>query len=87
MRRVVDRWHQLPIDHALLVCRPCGPSSRAWLTERPPSAAAAVRPVPDLGPAVLMDQLVVVLHDLFEADPDADAPAVSLELSGIRRSL
>ncbi|MEO7753261.1 MAG: hypothetical protein ABIS35_07590, partial [Terracoccus sp.] len=77
----------LPIDHALSRV----PAVRALVQSLADRAAAlrgrSVRPVPDLGPAVLMDQLVVVLHDLFEADPDADAPAVSLELSGIRRSL
>ncbi len=44
------------------------------------------RPVPDLGPAVVMDQLAVVIHDLFEADPEANAASsVANELRGIRR--
>ena len=34
-----------------------------------------------------MDQLSVLVLDLFRAEPDADARVVADELAGIRRSL
>ncbi len=84
---MVDRWHQLPIDHALSRM----PPTRALVQTLADRTAAlrgrAVRPVPDLGPAVVMDQLAVVVHDLFETEPRTDAAVVASELSGIRRSL
>jgi hypothetical protein len=47
----------------------------------------ATQPVPDLGPAAVMDQLTVMVFDLFRAQPGADPTAVAEELAGIRRSL
>ena len=87
LRRVVERWHQLPLDHALsrmpsvlalvqsLADRVAGP------------AGAAPLPVPDLGPAVVMDQLTVMVYDLFATRPGTDPAAVAAELGGIRRTL
>ncbi|WP_256793633.1 hypothetical protein [Terrabacter sp. Ter38] len=90
LRRVVERWHQLPLDHALSRL----PSVRAlvqWLADRVAAARGAsdphAQPVPDLGPAVVMDQLSVLVFDLFRAEPDADARVVTDALAGIRRSL
>ena len=87
LRRVVERWHQLPLDHALSRM----PSVRA-LVQRLADRVAGSRgvdaqPVPDLGPAVVMDQLAVMVLDLFRAEPDADPAEVADELAGIRRSL
>jgi hypothetical protein len=43
--------------------------------------------VPDLGPAAVMDQLTVMVYDLFATQPDAKVSDVVSELSGIRQQL
>lgn len=53
--RAVRRWQQLPLDHAVAA----SPGVHALLAE------LAGEPVPDLGPAVLMDQLRVLVHDAY----------------------
>ena len=66
LERVVRRWQQLPLDRALAHVA----AVRAVLDE----LAAAPAPgevVPDLGPAVVMDQLRVLVHDTCAA---ASAP-------------
>ncbi|TQM64161.1 hypothetical protein [Humibacillus xanthopallidus] len=87
LKRVVERWHQLPLDRALSRM----PSVRVLvqsLADRvTASHGAAARQVPDLGPAAVMDQLTVMVHDLFRAQPGADPAPVAEELAGIRRAL
>jgi hypothetical protein len=63
LQRVVERWRQLPLDHALSRM----PVVRS-VVQRLADAVADVegRPhvvVPDLGPRVVMDQLTVMVHD------------------------
>ena len=43
--------------------------------------------VPGLGPATVMDQLAVMVYDLFATQPDAEVSDVVSELSGIRKRL
>ncbi|WP_344253222.1 hypothetical protein [Terrabacter carboxydivorans] len=87
LRRVVERWHQLPLDHALSRM----PSVRVLVQSLADRVAGArgleSRQVPDLGPAVVMDQLAVMVHDLFVTEPDADPGVVAEALAGIRRLL
>ena len=87
LRRVVERWHQLPLDHALSRM----PSVRVLVQSLADRAAASrgrpPEPVPDLGPAVVMDQLTVMVHDVFRSDPGAEPAGVAAELAGIRRTL
>jgi hypothetical protein len=87
LRRVVERWHQLPLDRALSRM----PAVRVLVQSLADRVAGArgvgVHPVPDLGPAVVMDQLTVMVFDLFRAEPDADPRVVADELAGIRRTL
>jgi hypothetical protein len=45
------------------------------------------RQVPDLGPAAVMDQLSVMVFDVFRADPGADPAPVADALARIRRTL
>jgi len=87
LRRVVERWHQLPLDRALSRM----PSVRI-VVQRLADRVAGLRAVdsrevPDLGPAVVMDQLTVMVHELFAAQPGTDPAPVATELAGIRRSL
>ncbi|CAN7487953.1 hypothetical protein LJR027_003162 [Terrabacter sp. LjRoot27] len=87
LRRVVERWHQLPLDHALSRM----PSVRALVQSLADRVAEArghdAEPVPDLGPATVTDQLSVMVFDLFRARPDADPRVVADELADLRRSL
>ena len=51
--RAVRRWHQLPLDRA----------TELVAGVHTLMAEVAGEPIPDLGPAVLMDQLTVVVYD------------------------
>ena len=85
LERVVRRWQQLPLDRAL----PAVPvvhdvvqalaDATAEVTGLPRTA------VPDLGPAVLMDQLRVVVHDWRAAGQDE--AELARRLTGLRRTL
>ncbi|MFK5582035.1 hypothetical protein [Serinicoccus sp. LYQ131] len=63
LERVVRRWQQLPLDHALSAV----PGVRLVVQELADRVATAqglpCTQVPDLGPAVLMDQLQVMAYD------------------------
>lgn len=65
LTRAVRRWHQLPAGRAVLFV----PAVGVLLAE------LAGEPVPDLGPAVVMDQLRVVVHDACAAGPPPDLAA------------
>ena len=69
---MVRRWQQLPVDHALS----CMPRVRRLVDDL---AGAAV---PDLGPAVLMDQLTVVVYDACESGGQDDLTARLAQLRG-----
>ena len=62
LERLVRRWQQLALDQALVHA----PHVRRLLT-RYAAFTHPGTPVPDLGPAVLMDQLTVVI---FDAPPE-----------------
>jgi hypothetical protein len=67
LQRVVRRWQQLPLDRAL----PHVPAVRALLVDLAGDDATRL---PDLGPAVVMDQLTVLVHDTCTAGgPEVDA--------------
>jgi hypothetical protein len=71
---VVRRWQQLPLNHALS----CMPRVRLLLDD------LAGRVVPDLGPAVVMDQLTVLVYDTCETGGEEDLTA---RLADLRRAL
>jgi hypothetical protein len=71
---VVRRWQQLPLDHALSRVG----AVRALVDELA-HAAAPGRAVPDLGPAVVMDQLTVLVYDTCAAGADDEAAARQTE--------
>ena len=74
---MVRRWQQLPLDHALS----SAPVVRRLLDD----LAAPAGQVPDLGPAVLMDQLTVLVYDACQSgSPSADLTA---RLTALRRQL
>jgi hypothetical protein len=74
LTRVVRRWQQLPLGHA----QSCLPRVRELLGE------LADQPVPDLGPAVVMDQLTVLVYDACAA---GDGAGLAHRLADLRRSL
>jgi hypothetical protein len=84
---VVERWRQLPLDHALSRM----PLTSALVQQLADRVAGLrgrpARQVPDLGPAVVMDQLTVMVFDLYATQPDAEVSDVVSQLSGIRKSL
>lgn len=90
LRRVVERWQQLPLDHALAQL----PMVHE-LVQRLADAAADARAVPrarvpDLGPAVVMDQLTVLVYDACAVSTTAGGAAevdVLAQLTSLRRSL
>lgn len=83
--RVVRRWQQLPLDHALSV----SPLVREVVQRLADQVATAesmpIAPVPDLGPAVLMDQLRVMVYDYGEAG--LDPVLLAAELTALRRAI
>ena len=80
LQRVVDRWRQLPLDHAL-------PAVRELVDRLAALGAGAGEAVPpDLGPGVVMDQLAVVVYDASAA-PGCDAGSLAAELADLRRRL
>ena len=85
LERVVRRWQQLPLDHALSV----SPQVRDVVQRLADQVAAAesmpIAPVPDLGPAVLMYQLRVMVYDYGEAG--LDLVPLAAELTTLRRAL
>lgn len=75
---MVRRWQQLPLDHALA----CVPTVRVLLDD----LAGPAGPVPDLGPAVLMDQLTVLVYDVCAAG-GAPSDDLAARLTAVRRQL
>ena len=89
LQRVVERWRQLPLDRALLYSGRVRAlvqslADRAAQLSGIPSAV-----VPDLGPAALMDQLRVMVHDASAIAVSSSALTWSPaeELASLRREL
>lgn len=74
LRRVAERWQQLPLGHALSLA----PAVRGLAQDLADAVAAAehraVVPLPDLGPATAYDQLVVTSYDACAAGLAPDLP-------------
>jgi hypothetical protein len=88
---VVERWHQLPLDHALSRMPLVAALVQALADDVAESRGRVLQAVPDLGAAVLMDQLAVLVHDHCAAFPSTRPGTrvtdVASELSGIRKAL
>ena len=82
LERVVRRWRTLPLDHALSASA----AVRDVLERLARDLDGAPASVPDLGPAVLAEQLRVIVYDAL-ADPEVDASAVAALLTGLRREV
>jgi hypothetical protein len=81
LQRVVRRWQQLPLDRALS----CVPTVRSLLVVL---AGEDAPRLPDLGPAVVMDQLTVLVHDAYAKGGQGAVPdSLAARLVQLRRDL
>ena len=94
LQRVVERWRQLPLDHALSSAgrvRALVQSLSDAVAEANGAPASSVPAVPDLGPATLMDQLTVLVHDASAAAATSTTSArtstLAEDLASLRREL
>ena len=85
LERVVRRWQQLPLDHALPAVPGVAGGVQALADAVADAQGVPRAPVPDLGPAVLMDQLRVMVYDWRAAGLDEDDLAD--RLTELRRAL
>lgn len=87
LERVVRRWRELPADHALAASRGVRELVRDLASQTAPEVAGVAgrqpHEVPDLGPAVLIDQLRVLVWDAASAG----VPDLADRLADLRRSL
>jgi hypothetical protein len=85
LERVVRRWQQLPLDRALLVYPQVCELVQGLADDTARVSGRLVVPVPDLGPAVVMDQLTVMVYDWQRAGLQEDVLAE--RLTALRRAL
>ncbi|HET7400062.1 MAG TPA: hypothetical protein VFJ94_16215 [Intrasporangium sp.] len=87
LRRLVERWRQLPLDVATARL-PLVRDHIQGLADRSARLAGhPAAPVPDLGPAVAADQLRVMVHDVVRRAGDVDRADVAARLRGLRAQL
>jgi len=81
---VVERWRRLPLDHALSHAGRVRALVQ-YLADAVAEANGMARSVvPDLGPATLMDQLTVMVHDASSAGRPS---TLAVDLASLRREL
>lgn len=85
LERVARRWQQLPLDRALPAVPAVREVVQSLADETGAATGLAPTAVPDLGPAVLMDQLRVMVHDWRAAGLPEDELAACL--TALRRTL
>ena len=84
LRRVAERWHQLPLGRALSCVGLVRDLVQDLADRVVQSRGRPSVPVPDLGPAVVMDQLAVMVWDASAAGVGAD---LRERLATLRRAL
>jgi hypothetical protein len=83
LERVVRRWQQLPLDHALSAA----PALRSLAQELADATCPGARArIEDLGPRTAYDQLAVLTYDACAAGL-ADELRLAERLAELRRSL
>ena len=85
LERVVRRWQQLPLDRALPAVPAVSGVVQALADAVADAQGVQRAPVPDLGPAVLVDQLRVMVYDWRAAGLDDEV--LAQHLTALRRSL
>jgi hypothetical protein len=84
---VVERWHQLPLGHALARLPLVRDLVQRLADEAADAESRARVPVPDLGPAVVMDQLRVMVHDVTALGAGGSTHTLAVRLADLRRAL
>jgi len=88
LQRVVERWHQLPLDHALSYASRVRALVQALADDVAQASGVPPSTVPDLGPATLMDQLTVMVYDAITATATPTLTAtLAQDLANLRREL
>lgn len=94
--RLSGRWHQLPLGQALPHVGAVRALAQRYADRAASRTGSPSRALPELGPAVVMDQLAVTVYDLslLDADPCGPArerpggvPELAEELAALRRRL
>jgi len=91
---VVRRWRQLPLDHALAYAARVRALVQSLADEVSAANGIPALEVPDCGPAIVMDQLTVMVCDLMVqaaaedgAQRSARSTTLTQELATLRREL
>jgi hypothetical protein len=88
LQRVVGRWRQLPLDHALSYAGRVRGLVQSLADEVAAATGVRASAVPDCGPATLMDQLTVMVYDASAAAvPSSRTPTLVQTLASLRREL
>jgi hypothetical protein len=84
LERVVQRWHQLPLDRAQSYAGRVRALVQSLADGVAEVTGVPVPVVPDFGPATLMDQLTVVVYDACAA---ALTSTLGRDLANVRHDL
>jgi hypothetical protein len=84
LQRLVERWRQLPLDRAMSHAGRVRALTQSLADHVAAASGVASSVVPDLGPATLMDQLTVMVHDASAA---ALTSTLVADLARLRREL
>ena len=89
LQRVVERWRQLSLDHALSYAGRVHALVQSLADTVAEAKGMAASAVPDCGPATLMDQLTVMVYDASAAavTSTAGTPTLADDLASLRREL
>jgi len=88
LQRLVERWRQLPLDHALSYAGRVRALVQALADDVGQAIGVPASTVPDLGPATLMDQLTVMVYDASTATATPTLTAtLAQDLANLRRQL
>ncbi|MBK8470212.1 MAG: hypothetical protein WAR57_13330 [Candidatus Phosphoribacter sp.] len=82
--RLAERWRQLPLDQALGVSEVVLATAQRLADEVAARTGMPPAHLPDLGPAVVLDQLRVQAYDAVQAAMDGD---LADRLAQLRRAL
>ena len=89
LQRVVQRWRQLPLDHALSHAGRVHALIQSLADGVAEANGVPTSAVPDRGPATLMDQLTVLVYDASATAGTSTALTSTLadDLARLRREL
>ena len=87
LQRVVERWRQLPLDHALSYAGRVRALVQFLADGVAEANGVAPSAVPDRGPATLMDQLTVMVYDASAVARTSAVPAAAALTSTLAADL